>query len=268
MSHFPVLIQVPKEASNVREYVEEVLAPYDENKEVPEYDDTCYCVGRAAKDGVREAANREFGTLGEIREKFWTEHEDKKLPYPERDADKEEVQKYLENKDMLDKLWKERIKPVLEFEDKMLSQHSLREQTSADCEECGGTGLYKTTYNPDSKWDWWCIGGRWHGYLTENMPNDGDDWRAHYRRIDQGFQSNFKPNALLGVAARARSERDPSFRTFAFIDKSGAWHERGQMGWWACVSNEKDSDTWKKEFNDFINSVDDEDFIVLVDCHI
>jgi hypothetical protein len=28
------------------------------------------------------------------------------------------------------------------------------------CGECKGTGIYKSTYNPNSKWDWYSIGGR------------------------------------------------------------------------------------------------------------
>ena len=34
-----------------------------------------------------------------------------------------------------------------------------------DCEECDVNGLYTTTYNPKSKWDWYLIGGRFRGYF-------------------------------------------------------------------------------------------------------
>ena len=49
---------------------------------------------------------------------------------------------------------------------------------------------------------------------------------------------------------------------------NGEWHERGKMGWWACVSNEKDEDVWFSEFNKLIDSLPDDTLLTIVDCHI
>ena len=55
---------------------------------------------------------------------------------------------------------------------------------------------------------------------------------------------------------------------FAFVTPIGKWHERGKMGWWACVSNEKATDNWKSEFKEFLDNLDEDTIVTVVDCHI
>ena len=40
-------------------------------------------------------------------------------------------------------------------------------EAMTDCEDCNGSGTSVTTYNPESKWDWYQVGGRWEGELVE-----------------------------------------------------------------------------------------------------
>lgn len=54
--------------------------------------------------------------------------------------------------------------------------------------------------------------------------------------------------------------------TFAFVDVKGNWVERGNMGWWACVSNENDS--YDAKFWIFIEALPNEQRLWVVDCHI
>lgn len=65
----------------------------------------------------------------------------------------------------------------------------------------------------------------------------------------------------------AKEARDKAFSTFAFIYE-GEWIEKGEMGWWATVSNEKEEGDWLKEFNDMFDSLPDDTLLTLVDCHI
>lgn len=55
--------------------------------------------------------------------------------------------------------------------------------------------------------------------------------------------------------------------TFALV-KDGKWYEKGEMGWWACVSNEKEQSDWNKEFNDLLESIPNDTLISVFDCHI
>jgi hypothetical protein len=52
------------------------------------------------------------------------------------------------------------------------------------------------------------------------------------------------------------------------VIKDGKWYQRGEMGWWACVANEKESDVWAEEFGKLMESLSDDTLMTLVDCHI
>lgn len=46
------------------------------------------------------------------------------------------------------------------------------------------------------------------------------------------------------------------------------YYSRGDMGWWACVSNEKDPIDWDEQYKKFIESLNPEDEITMLDCHV
>ena len=107
-----------------------------------------------------------------------------------------------------------------------------------------------STYNPDSKWDWYSVGGRWGGFL-------------HYKDADPGFEETnvayiheLDMNYLL--------EHIP----FCFVTEDGEWKEKGEMGWWCSVSNEKSEEIWKQQFVDYVKSLDESCLVTVVDFHI
>jgi len=55
--------------------------------------------------------------------------------------------------------------------------------------------------------------------------------------------------------------------TFAVL-KDGKWYEKGNMGWWAIVSNEKDPNEWTTEFCKMIDELPEDTLLSVVDCHI
>ena len=92
-------------------------------------------------------------------------------------------------------------------------------------------GKYGYMSNPNAKYDWYSEGGRWSGYLTnkEGKTTDCDlltevDW-------------------------------DKTDTPFCFVDANGEWIERGQMGWFAMVANEKKKETWDEEFKSYVQSL-------------
>jgi hypothetical protein len=106
---------------------------------------------------------------------------------------------------------------------------------------------YWSTYNPDSKWDWYEVGGRWAEQLIKN-----------------------KTGQMVDVCSKADLDLNHDFTTFAVVTPDGQWHERGKMGWWAVVVDENETeDEWDKNFRErFIDSQDEATTFVLVDCHI
>ncbi len=59
--------------------------------------------------------------------------------------------------------------------------------------------------------------------------------------------------------------RNSAISTFAVV-KDGKWYEKGEMGWWACVSNEKDN--WEEEFAKLLDETPDDTLLSMYDCHI
>lgn len=58
-----------------------------------------------------------------------------------------------------------------------------------------------------------------------------------------------------------------AFSTFAVI-KDGKWFEKGSMGWWGMVSDEKDESIWLEEFDKMLNSLPGDTLLSVYDCHI
>ena len=112
-----------------------------------------------------------------------------------------------------------------------------------------------STYNPDSRWDWYSIGGRWHSYLYLKEVDDNGERikvdQANFGEIDWDYMIN--------------SGTIP----FCFVTEDGDWVEKGEMGWWGCVSNETPNESWKETFKRYINSIEDNDCLVTaIDFHI
>lgn len=58
-----------------------------------------------------------------------------------------------------------------------------------------------------------------------------------------------------------------AYITHAVI-KDGQWYERGEMGWWGVVLNEKDGNEWIDEFAKLIDGLPDDILLSVYDCHI
>lgn len=211
-----------------------------------------------------------------------------------------------------------------------------------------GVWVEITTYNPDSKWDWYSVGGRWTGYFKlkpgargktgepgfmskppkkgyadivkkgdidiESMRNDAgesagkaydiameifgdtpvnktwveiknsvsdiEDSRGLYG--DQPRVKAWKENPktkehfgfftspddfLISKEEYVNNARNSAITPFAVV-KDGKWYEKGEMGWWAMVSNEKDQKEWDEQFTKMFDELPDETLLTLVDCHI
>ena len=152
----------------------------------------------------------------------------------------------------------------------------------------GGYGYYT---NPNGKWDWYSIGGRWQNiiltksgeFVDSARKGDIDFEEMHRIGIEdrkKSWQKYLEENErdpvhekfnmfLYGVEKGDTEEsyvaRTSEFITYAVL-KDGVWRGRGDMGWWGISSNEKD--TWDEEFKRILESIKDDEVITVVDCHI
>lgn len=176
--------------------------------------------------------------------------------------------------------------------------------------------------NPNAKWDWWTIGGRWSNDILLkdgtrcDQARKGDvDFETMMREAAEAAAIKYdEVNAIINgrtftswtecvekfnkdyeAAREFYSDQDvvkdlreydtwleiPAFTgtkeeyvtarangaiaTFAVV-QDGEWKERGEMGWFACVSDEDDK--WDANYSDILDGISDDKFLTIVDCHI
>lgn len=211
MSHFFTVVLVPVGA-DVESIVDKRLAPYDESIEVDEYDRNCGCIGSVAHRDARVSATKKVGkSIAELRDEYW------KIPENERPE------------------WKDWNAEYVHAEDEEFTKHPMKSKHDPECFMCRGTGTYRSTRNPESKWDWFEIGGRWDGEIPGN------------RVLASKLSNDLLPHAV--------------------VTPDGKWHEQGEMGWWGMSFGDKPEEEWREKvrrlFLEFKESL-----AVAVDCHI
>jgi hypothetical protein len=197
--------------------------------------------------------------------------------------------------------WEERLKPLQDRKALLEKMHPLKDKPDEGCEECNGSGKSTSTYNPKSKWDWYQIGGRWTGYLDPTYEPSKDPRNQTSCELCHGTGLR---NDQLGRDARAKDptytcngckdgvktkwptswveppeggniapistilkhlDDGHNILTFAILRPTGEWLEKGEMGWWACVSNEKKN--WPAAARSVLEEYQDS-WGIVVDCHI
>ena len=110
------------------------------------------------------------------------------------------------------------------------------------------------TYNPNSKWDWYSIGGRWDGFLIlKERDEEGEvieTNQALFNEIDWNYMFEHR------------------FPPFCFVDTDGQWNEKGEMGWWGVTFDEKPDTTWEDIFKEYLKTVEDNCLVTVIDFHI
>lgn len=257
MSHFTVGVLVPRfiafeiedypaepklNDKAIDAYISAAMAPYYEGLTVAPYDRECWCVGRAAQKAMNEWDHGQLGDFGAVRNAYWA------LPEEQRSNEK----------------WEEMIAPWKEAEAKYKAEHEADfKLPDPECSECNGTGLYKSQYNPKSEWDWYVVGGRWDGDMigNEQSSDNGFNFGAQHRTI----KNNIAPVADL--IKRFEENPEDLYTFFAVVTPDGAWHERGNMGWWGIVTDEKDAGDWEGQVKSMYLAHKDF-YIVSIDAHI
>ena len=215
MSHFITLVFTKENGRTV----EELLAPYDENIVYAPY--VQYTREQAIAKIRKEIEDYKNGP--------YTEYVSSPKKYEESHPNAEHIN-YLKNK----------FPKKLEWTDDECYE-DMKGRFDEDMIKLNGDLL--STYNPNSKWDWYTIGGRWNNYLkTLSGETTNEDYASEIDWKD--------------------------IIPFAFVTPIGEWHERGEMGWWACVSNGKNIEDWKSEFKEFLDNLDEDTIVTVVDCHI
>jgi hypothetical protein len=117
----------------------------------------------------------------------------------------------------------------------------------------------------------------WEGMILENSLKSKETWKEAFEKYpivedkEQNKKNESNRDFMYGIKKGQTEEEyinyNGYFSTFAVI-KDGKWYQKGDMGWWGVVSNEKDANKWDKEFSQLIEDLDEDTMLTLVDCHI
>lgn len=220
-------------------------------------------------------------TVGVLIDKNGKELEELLAPYQENnmgDCPKE----YLEFNDCTDEVlnsWEEHKKDYEDIDTFAYEYYGYKKDVE--------TGKYGYWENPNAKWDWYVIGGRWRNSL---LKKDGTrcnyselkniDWETMRDLAAKEAEKTWDANPqgieryFSGIEKNDTREsyikRESEFSTYAVITPDGEWHSKGKMGWFGISSEtEEESNEWSNSFYDtFIKNADTELVLVIVDCHI
>jgi len=174
-------------------------------------------------------------------------------------------------------------------------------------------------FNPQAKWDWYQLGGRWSGAFILKPKARGVKGKKSWTNKEMAIPSNHVDQANKGdidfdaiednkfeelsaaydeFEKRYEVEKDPGMGYFEFgientgdrenyipetreqylkrraglsyqaILMDGKWYEKGDMGWWGHVSDEKDPQDWRDEVKKLIEGLSDDTKLSVYDCHI
>ena len=116
----------------------------------------------------------------------------------------------------------------------------------------------------------------WKEVLERHGKENFDAARAEYRAnpvvidLDNSRLLSFREEPKEFDIPREdylKQARNEATLTFAVI-KDGVWYERGSMGWWGFVADEKDKDTWAEQVNALLDGLPDNEILSVIDCHI
>lgn len=152
-------------------------------------------------------------------------------------------------------------------------------------------GRYIYYSNPNAKWDWYQIGGRWDGVLLAKLEEDETVqlWVNSYpvKEIDfeemrkqrlkdlppyhkTVYDSFWKPEYMLEQYPTEEEyiRRSTQFTTYAVVTPDGEWLEPGAMGWFGISAATTDDEReWDNAYPEFLEKYKD-CWLTIVDCHI
>lgn len=291
MSHFCGLVILTPQYAKVNG-MDDSLAKYDENLETPEYR-KCdlsdndkqrfleyYLINKSENKQLHKAYKKfKLGFITFMRgKKSYLTQKQYQEKYPNaRDKETKEgwasaliyenPEKWVEYfKQGYPEFWNSFEDTYAEFGDDWNS-NSWRK------DEKGVWAVY-SSYNPNSKWDWYSVGGRWSNSIktksgefvdmckfdeidfepySDDCYEDGKDWLGNpCKKLKEGYEWHY--------------DNKDNFPFCVVID--GVWYEKGDMGWWGMVANEKGEEEWNGEVAALLEKIPADSDVYNVDFHI
>ena len=115
-----------------------------------------------------------------------------------------------------------------------------------------------STYNPDSKWDWYVSNSnsRWDGFLLTK----------HGERVNSCRFSELDLDTLNEENTCSVHLADDYLPFCVVID--GEWYEKAEMGWWGITIGDKPKEEWEAKVKELLSTLPPDSMVNAVDFHI
>jgi hypothetical protein len=128
--------------------------------------------------------------------------------------------------------------------------------------------------NPDARWDWYVVGGRWSGvygkdvFYKRDLDLDALTTKASVEALARwpDYCDSY-PDSTLTREEYITLHTNRSLIPYAYI-KDHAWHGKGEMGWWGMTRGDMRDEKWHEQFWSMLAALPDDTLITIVDCHI
>jgi hypothetical protein len=221
--HYNYLVLIPKDTpiDKISSTVDEILEPFNENKEPESEEAPCwYCSKYSINDRVRKACSEKFGK--DFETECW-----RKSLIPSEDTIWNSIDKY-------DELTKDYFQFAKDLANTL-------DPIDPNCIECGGIGIYKPVMNPNGIWDWYVIGGRWHGDLTDNEQESQNEF-LHSKKdlhiaseiskniltVEDVIKNNYESYGIIAFDGEVFSKDTFLGRAFSFFDDEKEFEQKFQ----------------------------------------
>ena len=119
-------------------------------------------------------------------------------------------------------------------------------------------GNILSTYNKDSFWDCYEIGGRWYGGINRFVTPSS---------VNKTPSNIINDNSIQIRQYLKDFKIDPQSNIFSsIIDKNGVYHSKRNYGWFGESEEIIRDDTWENKYEKILNNCDD-DYLIALDCH-
>lgn len=289
MSHFCGLVILTPNYQLVKSF-EDSLAKYDENIDMPEYR-KCdlsdsekirfieyYVIDKSDDVFVKEAHN-EFkkGFIKFMRGKkgFMTKKAfEERYPHAKDSFDSYLNHLVYSNTEKYAEYFKANRPELFASFDKWYAEKGDDWNSNQWRKDDNGIWAEFSTYNPNSKWDWYANGGRWAKSIKtksgefvdecllgeidftpypDEAYEDCEDWLGNpCKKLKEGYEWHY--------------DNKDNFPFCVIID--GEWYEKGEMGWWGMTHNEKEANDWHGEVLALLKELPADSEVYNVDFHI
>lgn len=109
----------------------------------------------------------------------------------------------------------------------------------------------------------------WDAMDEVERKRRGEYWDEQMKQEnpDRRFVWDDNREEVMKMSREEYVGKPVSHATFAVLH-DGKWYEKGEMGWFAMVSNAKAEEQWDTEWRKLVESLDPETVVTVVDCHI